>query len=183
MSQTMPQRNKPRLYVALCSRVDTSFRNEVDCDSYHWSLLVGPDSAAREKAGTRYHVRHERGTPKMFYEEQDMDLSLAQKIHVKIAVAKVISIAQLQKTLRNLPLHDDDPTWTCLSWVKSAFQRLITDRKVLKGYVSANDWPDIEARTRRFVQQKREQRRTLDLSGITHSIPTWNFWENRETNR
>ena len=89
--QAMPQKNKPRLYIALCSRVDTSFRNEVDCDSYHWTLLVGPDSAAREEAGTRYHVRHDRGPPKMFYEEQDVGLSLAQMIHVKIAIAKVIN--------------------------------------------------------------------------------------------
>jgi hypothetical protein len=118
----------------------------------------------------------------MFYEEQDMDLSLAQMIHVKIAVAKVISIARLQKILRDLPLHDDDPSYTCFSWVKCAFQKLIADRKALKGYVSGSDWPDIEARTRRYVQQKREQRRTLDLAGTTRPIPTWNFWENRETN-
>jgi hypothetical protein len=178
----MPQKNKPRLYVALCSRVDTSFRNEVDCDTYHWALLVGPDSAARNEAGTRYHVRHDRGKPKMFYEEQDMDLSLAQSIHVKIAVAKVTSLARLQKTLRNLPLDNADPTWTCLSWVKFAFKKLISDRKAVKGYVSRSDWPDIEARTRRYVQEKREQRRTLDRAGISHYIPTWNFWENRETN-
>lgn len=179
----MPQKNKPRLYIALCSRVDTSFRNEVDCDSYHWALVVGPDSSAREEAGTRYHVRHERGTPKMFYEEQDMDLPLAQTIHVKIAIAKVISIAQLQKALRDMPLHSEDPTFTCLSWVRFAFQKLIADRKALKSYVSGNDWPGIEGRTRRYVQEKREQRRTLDLAGTSHSIPTWNFWENRETNQ
>jgi hypothetical protein len=179
----MPQKNKPRLFIALCSRGDTSFRNEVDCDSYHWALLVGPDSGSREEAGTRYHVRHYRGIPKMFYEEQDMDPSLAQTIHVKITVAKVVSIAQLQKNLRDLPLHDDDPTWTCLSWVKSAFQKLVANRKALKGYVSRNDWPKIEARTRRYVHEKREQRRILDHSGTPHTIPTWNFWENRETNR
>jgi hypothetical protein len=119
----------------------------------------------------------------MFYEEQDVGLSLAQMIHVKIAIAKVISIAQLRKILRDLPLRDDDPTWTCISWVKSAFQRLIADRKALKSYVSGNDWPDIEARARRYVQQKREQRRTQDHAGPTHTIPTWNFWENRETSQ
>lgn len=118
----------------------------------------------------------------MFYEEQDMDLSLAQIIHVKIAVAKVTSLAQLQKNLRDLPLDNADPTWTCLSWVKFAFKKLISNRKAVKGYVSGSDWPDIEARTRRYVQEKREQRRTLDRAAISHSIPTWNFWENRETN-
>ena len=179
----MPQKNKPRLYIALCSRGDTSFRNEVHWDSYHWALLVGPDSASRGEAGTRYHVRHDRSSPKMFYEEQDMDLSLAQMVNIKIAVAKVISIAQLQRVLRDLPLHDDDPTWTCLSWVRSAFQKLIADRKALKGYVTGKDWPDMEARARRYVQQKREQRRTQDLARTTHTIPTWNFWENRETNQ
>ena len=177
----MPQKNKPRIYVALCSRGDSSFRNEFHCDSYHWALLIGPDAASREKAGTRYHVRHVRESPKMFYEEEDMDLSLAQTVHVRIAVAKVISIAQLQKALRDLPLHEDDPTWTCLSWVRAAFQKLIADRKALKGYVSETDWPDIEARTRRYVQQKREQRRAQDLAGAVSTIPTWNFWENRET--
>jgi uncharacterized protein DUF6914 len=105
LSRAMPQKNKLRLYIALCSRGDTSFRNEVDCDSYHWALLVGPDSGSREEAGTRYHVRHYRGTPKMFYEEQDMDLSLAQMIHVKIAVAKVISIAQLQLITTRSPIE------------------------------------------------------------------------------
>jgi hypothetical protein len=117
----------------------------------------------------------------MFYEEQDMDLSLSQMIHVKIAIAKVISIAQFQRLLRDLPVSNDDPAWTCLSWVRSAFQKAIADRKALKGYVSGNDWPDIEARARRYVHQKREQRRAQDLAGSTHMIPTWNFWENRET--
>lgn len=179
----MPQKNKPRLYIALCSRVDTSFRDEVDCDSYHWVLLVGPDSAARDEAGTRYHVRHDRGTLKTFYEEQDMDVSLAQTIMVKITLAKVTSIAQLQKTLRGLPMPEDDPTWTCLSWVRLALQKLVTDRKAVKTYVTGDDWADIEARTRRYVQEKREQRRALDLSSLPHSIPTWNFWENRETHQ
>ena len=179
----MPQKNKPRVYIALCSRGDSSFRDEVHCDSYHWALLIGPDSASRGKAGTRYHVRHERESPKMFYDEEDMDLSLAQMVHVRIAVAKVISMAQLQKALRDLPLHEDDPTWTCLSWVRAAFQKLVADRKALKGYVSENDWPDIEARTRHYVQQKREQRRAQDLAGAVSTIPTWNFWENRETHQ
>ena len=178
-----PQKNKPRLYVALCSRDDASFRNNANCDTYLWALLVGPDTAARDAAGTRHHVRHDQGTQNVFCEEQDMDLALAQTIHVRIAFAKVVSVAQLQKTLRNLPLKDSDPTWTCLSWVKLAFQKLVENRTALKGYVFRDDWSAIEARARRYVQEKREQRRTLYLAGITHSIPTWNFWEKRETNQ
>src|SRR5271156_1934665 len=179
----MPQKNKPRFYIALCSEGEPAFGNEVDWDEYDCALLVGAFFFFQAEDGIRDHVRHYRGTPKMFYEEQDMDLSLAQMIHVKIAVAKVISVTQLQKNLRNVPLHDDDPTWTCLSWVKCAFQELVANRKVLKGYVSGNDWPEIEARTRRYVHEKREQRRILDHAGTLHTIPTWNFWENRETNR
>ena len=176
----MVQRNKPRLYVALCSRGDNSFRDEVKCESYHWVILVGPDSPYKAEAGVRYQVRHEAGHKQWYYEEQDVEASASEKVMVRIAIAKVVSTARLEKILRSLPLPEDDPSYSCLTWVKTGFRKLINDSSAIKGYVNADDWVDIESRARRYAQQKRGQRRFQEGTGDKTTVPTWNFWENRE---
>lgn len=140
---------------------------------------MGPKSPLRETAGTRHHVEHVGGPEhRYFYVADDAEyIPSAQSIIVRIAIAKVVDTVRLAAILRNVPVHQDDTSWNCLSWVKDAFLRIVEDEKrCVKGYVEAKDWKDIERRTREFVKTKRDTRRPPG-----DSIPTWNLWENRET--
>lgn len=99
----------------------------------------------------------------------------AENILVRIAVAKVVDTVRLQRILRAVPLQQDDVSRNYLGWVREGFLRLVKDDCV-KGYVGARDWREIEKKTREYAKKKRDERReTGDL------IPTWNWWENRET--
>ena len=174
-------KHKPRLYIALCPRYSSaSFsRTDANCDSYHWTLLVSEKSSHRSARGTRYHVEHAGGSEhRYFYVEDDAPyIPAAESILVRVAVAKVVDTARLQMILRAAPIHHDDLSWNCLSWVKESFERLVEDeQRCVKGYVDARDWREMEKKTREYVKRKRDERRqTGDI------IPTWNYWENRET--
>lgn len=179
---TSSRKDKPRLYIALCPRYSSSSsfsRTNANCDSYHWILLVGSKSSLRETAGARYHVEHASGPEHRYlYVEDDAGcIPSAQDVIVRIAVAKIVDATRLQAILRDVPVDQEDPSWNCLSWIKDAFLRLMADeQRCVKGYVEAKDWKDIERKAREYAKKKRDERRSTG-----DSIPTWNFWENRET--
>jgi len=183
------QKDKPRLYIALYPRGGTSFQTNVNCDSYHWSIIVGPQTAWRKDPGTRYHVAHvdhgdRRHDQHWFYEEQDMASSAtAQRVLVRVAVAKVIDEPRLQSLLRELPVAEDDSAFSCLTWVKNAYLKLMADSKCLKSYLDEADWPAVERCAREYCKRKREQRRIQDQAATwdAETVSTFNFWENRET--
>jgi hypothetical protein len=142
-------------------------------------LLEGPKSSFRKTTGTRHHVEHVNGPEHRYlYVADDIEhIPSAQSIIVRIAVAKVVDTERLAAILRDVPLHQDDTSWNCLSWIKDAFLRIMEDeQRCVKGYVEAKDWKNIERRTREYVKKKRGERRPAG-----DSIPTWNLWENRET--
>lgn len=78
-TSTLLKTNKPRLYLALYPRgtgCTSSFSSSSHCDSFHFSLLVGPQTCSRKDPGTRYHVAHSddsdsRGSL-FVYEERDI---------------------------------------------------------------------------------------------------------------
>ena len=172
-------KDKPRLYIALTPRCSTFSHTGANCDSYHWNLLVGPKSPSRDTAGTRHHVEHASGPDHRYlYVADDAQyFPSPQSIIVRITVAKIVDTTRLEAVLRHVPVHQDDTSWNCLSWIRDAFLRVLEDeQRCVKGYVEAKDWKGIERRTREYARKKRDERRPAG-----ESIPTWNFWENRET--
>ncbi|KIV84026.1 hypothetical protein PV11_06002 [Exophiala sideris] len=184
-------RDKPRLYIALYPRGGLSFfRNNFNCDSYHWSLIVGPQTALRTDPGTRYHIAHvDDDTNKYVYEEQDIPSTAgAQTVLVRVAVAKVTDESRLEALLREIPLRQDDSAYTCHTWVREAFIKVLDDSKSVKSYLKADDWNAVEACARKYCKRKRDAGRFVEISnvgGVNQSngqmISTFNFWENRET--
>lgn len=184
-------RDKPRLYIALYPRGGLSFfRNNFNCDSYHWSLIVGPQTALRTDPATRYHIAHvdDENTRKYFYEEQDIPSNAgAQTVLVRVTVAKVVDEARLRALLRDIPLREDDSAYTCHSWVREAFIKLLSDSKSVKSYLKSDDWNAVEACARKYCKRKRDAGRFVENSeGEANRwnpqiISTFNFWENRET--
>ncbi|KAJ9614332.1 hypothetical protein H2200_002468 [Cladophialophora chaetospira] len=196
-TSTKPTRDKPRLYIVLYPRggssTASSFRNVSSCDSYHWALVVGPQTALRADVGTRYHVAHLDEGNKYIYEEQDIPLNIAaQKGLVRIALCKVTNEQRLQSILRSLPPRENDSAFNCLTWVREAFTKLHEDGKVAKTYLKASDWEHVEACTRKYCKRKRDAGRfqeSNDMADNNGAVPAWdvkkistfNFWENRET--
>ncbi|KAK4942138.1 hypothetical protein LTR10_018030 [Elasticomyces elasticus] len=184
-------RDKPRLYIALYPRGGLPFfRNNFNCDSYHWSLIIGPQTALRTDPGTRYHIAHgDDDTNKYVYEEQDIPSTAgAQTVLVRVAVAKVTDESRLEALLREIPLRQDDSAYTCHTWVREAFIKVLDDNKSVKSYLKADDWNAVEACARKYCKRKRDAGRFVEDSnagGMNQSngqmISTFNFWENRET--
>ncbi|KAF2720659.1 hypothetical protein K431DRAFT_88585 [Polychaeton citri CBS 116435] len=190
------QRNKPRLYVALYPRggSESSFTRTSDCESYHWALIVGPQTASRSDAGTRYHIAHSStlsfadsrrvSVQSLVYEENDLPTTpSAQTMLVRIAVAKVINADYVRDILRSLPVAVDGVNDTCLAWVQNAFTELHSKHGCLKSYLCEEDWKEVEMVAREYCKRKREQRRWTDADGPWDmgNVSTYTFWQNRET--
>jgi hypothetical protein len=178
------------LYPRGGSSASSSFRNVSSCDSYHWALVVGPQTAGRTDAGTRFHVAHYDDSNRYFYEEQDIPLNaVAQKGLVRIAVCKVTNEERLQSILRALPVPEDDSAFSCLAWVRSGFRKLHDDGKAIKTYLKSENWDDIETCARKYCKRKRDMGRFQDhgrdgapaAAWDVKKISTFNYWENRET--
>ncbi|KIW22169.1 uncharacterized protein PV07_12488 [Cladophialophora immunda] len=197
-SSLKPAKDKPRLYIVLyprsASSTNSSFRNALSCDSYHWSIVVGPQTARRTDQGIRYHVAHlDHNTHRHFYEEQDIPSNpIAQSGLVRVAVCKVTDEERLHSILRDLPIPADDSAFNCLTWVREAFCKLHEDGKSVKSYLNADDWQGVETCARKYCKRKRDAGRFQEGNAVLNNnggeaawsvdkISTFNFWENRET--
>ncbi|KIW93387.1 uncharacterized protein Z519_05992 [Cladophialophora bantiana CBS 173.52] len=197
-SSLKPTKDKPRLYIVLyprsASSTNSSFRSALSCDSYHWSIVVGPQTARRADKGIRYHVAHlNHDTHRHFYEEQDIPSNpIAQSGLVRVAVCKVTDEERLHSILRELPIPGDDSAFNCLTWVRQAFCKLHEDGKSVKSYLNADDWQAVETCARKYCKRKRDAGRFQEGNGPLNNnggnaawsaekISTFNFWENRET--
>jgi hypothetical protein len=191
-SLLMPSKDKPRLYIVLYPRggssPTSSFRNNLNCDAYHWSIVVGPQTAGRKDQGTRYHVAHlDQESGEYVFEEQEISTSPSlQTGLVRVTVAKVTDEARLQSILRAIQVREDDTAFNCLTWVREAFLKLHQDAKSIKTYLNADDWNAVETCARKYCKRKRdigrwqEDRVPRGLWNV-EKISTFNFWENRET--
>lgn len=193
-SLLIPSKDKPRLYIVLYPRggslQTSSFRNDLNCDAYHWSVAVGPQTAIRSNQGTRYHVAHldqDQEAGKYLFEEQDISTSPSlQTGLIRVTVAKVTDEARLQAILRTIQVRQDDTAFNCLAWVREAFVKLHQDGKSLKSYLKEDDWGAVESCARKYCKRKRdigrwqEDRLPRGLWNMD-KISTFNFWENRET--
>jgi hypothetical protein len=193
-----PTKDKPRLYIVLYPRgessTSSSFRNASSCDSFHWALVVGPQTAWRTDPGTRYHVAHlGDNLDRYLYEEQDIPLNaVAQRGLVRIAVCKVTDEDRVRSILRDLPIRANDSAFNCHTWVREAFRELHDDGKAVKSYLKADDWDAVEACARKYHKRKRDAGRFAEGHAAVNNngaatqwdvkqVSTFNFWENRET--
>ncbi|KAK3933570.1 hypothetical protein QBC46DRAFT_326314 [Diplogelasinospora grovesii] len=167
---------KLNLYVALYAREQPN--------TYHWALLTGYKDEHKKPEGYRYHVRNLPGRDQSGravvtwqYEERDLtNVRFTTQLLVRIRVSKVADLARLQEILRQVPVVQGDPSWTCRIWVRDAIAALNADGRALKKPVN---WPAVEARGPQYVQEKIAANRWgagADLS----TAPTWDMMKNKE---
>ncbi|KAI1941145.1 hypothetical protein LOZ66_001653 [Ophidiomyces ophidiicola] len=152
----MPTRNKDRVYVALYA----CGGNEPNM--YHWAIIVGPKKEGDGKLGYRYHVKH------------------TAMLLGRIMVAKVTDGAQLHRCLAAVPIIQNNPEWTCRTWVKDAVASLEADGKSLG--IRVTNWEEIEKTANEYIGTKRQQRR-YDGSGPwkLRTVPTFDLIQKKET--
>lgn len=115
----------------------------------------------------------------------------AQTALVRITCAKVTDEHRLQTLLRGVPVREDDSAFSCLSWVRAAFTKLLDDGKSVKSFLKPDEWNAVEACARKYCKRKRDVGRFQDepngaggyyrVQWDDDKISTFNFWENRET--
>lgn len=202
------RKDKPRLYLALLPKggpAGGAYGSQFSCDSYHWALVLGPKSALRSQAGVAYHIVHTASgftDSASFYEETDLgeQAHLSRTILARIALAKVVDEEYVVSVIRgaaaatrkaSIAAHgstDHVCRTSCLSWVKTAWEAISGDTsKPLRTFFGPGEWDNIENRARKYVKRKRLQGRyhpntgPADITWNADEIPTWNYWENRET--
>lgn len=176
----MAPSNKLRLYIALYARGSEAQ------DPYHWALISGPKTETDTSRGKRYHVRQRQYTEngelrsRWEYGELEIPTSPTRMILVRVMVAKVVKWERMQQILRAVPTVQNDPNWTCRTWVRDALASLAADVGVLG--TSATAWTTVESTVKRYVGQKKDQHR---FDGQVHwdmnKVPTWDLIENKET--
>ena len=173
--------NKLRVYVALYHR-----DSRAPPDSYHWALLVSPKSDDSLSTTMQYHVKNTvqpgiQGQPWVFEASMLSDSSTRFRLLVRILVGKIKKPESLASSLRSVPIVQNDPGWTCISWVRDALSRLDTDGILTSGKIAA--WDEVERQCRHYVAEKHAQGR-WKASGagaqIAGSIPTWDMLQGHE---
>ena len=176
----MAPSNKSRLYVALYAR------GGAEQDTYHWALISGPKTETDTSRGKRYHVRQHQYSEngelrtRWEYEELEISISPTRMILVRVTVAKVIKWERMEQILRAVPIVQNDPNWTCRTWVRDALANLVADEGVLG--TSVSDWTTVEITCKRYVREKKDQHRfDGQVQWDMEKVPTWDLIENKET--
>ncbi len=94
-------------------------------------------------------------------------------------VAKIENEALLVKILRGTPVVQDDPAWTCRSWLADALTRMQAAGNKAVG-TARLDWPTINAFARRYVAEKKAAGRYAEGADMALPRPTWDLLEERE---
>lgn len=101
---------------------------------YHWALLTGPKSISDNSIGKRFHAREQmtmvsnRPQPIRQFEERDINMTPTAMILVRVVVAKIVDQQRMENILRrNVPIRTGNPSWSCVAWVKEAYETLMAD--------------------------------------------------------
>lgn len=169
--------NKDRIYVALYAR------GGQDPNTYHWAIIIGPKNEVEGGQGGRYHVKHDPLQPgESFWKYEDLPIPLTQtaSLLARVTIGKVTDKSRLERVLKNVPLVQGDPAWTCRVWVRDAIAALVADGKCLG--TSVTDWTTVEQACNNYVGEKRAARR-YDGSGSwkAGTVPTYDLLERKET--
>lgn len=133
----MPDRDKDRLYLVLAHR-------SMKRPGFHWALMVVPKKGSKNGNMQGAHVFHAVNTytsanvpldhnnnPLWRYENNAVDTMLHARLVARFLVAKLVAgrstdetITHVDSILKQVPLVQGDPRWTCISWLIDALATL-----------------------------------------------------------
>lgn len=75
-----------------------------------------------------------------------MPAKATPKLLTKISVGNVVDIDHMLEIIRDVPIHQDNSDWNCVTWIHEALDELALDNTVLEGEGSGSDWLDLRDR-------------------------------------
>jgi len=97
----------------------------------------------------------------------------------RILIAKIEDEKGLLKIMEETPVVQDDPSFTCRSWLIDVLMRMSkADPKVVG--TSELDWGNIEVQARKYVEEKIAAGRYLEQDQILGPKPTWDMTGQKE---
>lgn len=160
---------------------------------YHWALLVGPKYEDSNSKGKRFHVKETMTTvdgrtqSRWVFEERDIGMNPTAMILVRVVIGKVGNLERMASVLRQVPVHQNQPGWNCVSWLQDALNALRRDGKALSGArssIATASWEEDRDEALRFVREKEREHRFdgkatpgwFDMS----QVATYDFLQGRE---
>lgn len=154
----------------------------LNSNRYHWSFLVGPKVERKGKnakaRGTMYHVKYP-STKIWEYEERELsDVRGGPRLFVRLLIGKVTNENRLKQIFRGIPVVQNDPSWTCSTWMMNALAAIESDGTAVG--TSVLDWATMRDWAITYVAQKIAAGRFDDPVGELPK-PTWDLIEGIET--
>ncbi|KAG5918836.1 hypothetical protein E4U42_006725 [Claviceps africana] len=147
---------------------------------FHWAFLIGPKAeAGKHVPGLRCHVKNPAITGWFYDENKLQDVKCTVNLLVRILVAKIEDEKGLLTILRETPVIQDDPSFTCRTWLADALMRISKAEPKVTG-TSQLDWDKIEIKSRRYVEQKVAAGRYRDETQVLGPKPTWDLTSQKE---
>ena len=124
-----------RLFITLQYRLERS--------GFHWSLLLSPKSESKDREDKDSHLFHVINSfspgapvapnqkPGWRYEEKPVNVLRSRTMTARVLVAKLsgaesveVQAQRIHRVLRNVPLVQNDESWTCKVWIEQALAAL-----------------------------------------------------------
>src|SRR5579862_5092857 len=145
--------NKDRVYLTLFARSKSG--------TYHWGITRSPkyEGEGDELDSSLYHVRNLPGENASIYWEYEMRRIRSKGTRnslVRIHISKIDprNVERMEEALADVELIQDDPSWTCRSWVRDAVAELGR-----QGLIRRWDWSTLESKALWYVQKKIDEGR------------------------
>ncbi|KAI1804868.1 hypothetical protein F4811DRAFT_517999 [Daldinia bambusicola] len=166
--------NKKRLYIAI---YPSGVRGN-ETRKYHWAFLVGPKNEGDgEVPGHRYHVRNPGGT--WIYEDVSLrNVKSTINLLARVLIAKITDEKRLLEIFRSTPVVQNDPNFSCRTWLVDALSRISADGKAVGTAVL--EWEKIEKSARSYVEEKTATGRYGAGVDMTAAKPVWDLLEQQE---
>jgi Family of unknown function (DUF6914) len=131
----MPEKNKNCMYITLQHRMGKP--------GYHWAILLAPKHQSTDfdiKDSHLFHVTNtylpefglgQSGIPDWRYEHKPANSMRSRALVARLLIAKLPASTmmdthanRINEILRQVPVVQNDPEWTCQVWVKNALAAL-----------------------------------------------------------
>jgi hypothetical protein len=132
--------------------------------SYHWGIVSAPKNGDFRRA-VLYHVRNviDGGVVVWKFERKPLQDGATTKMLTGVIFAKIINKQQVEQILASVPMVQNDPNWTCRSWVNDAIAAL-EGSGAISG-APAGGFAPVEAEARTFTGEMVEQQRFTENGG------------------
>jgi hypothetical protein len=158
-----------------------------DPQTYHYALHISPKEESidptvcettKHQCKNILQVKEDTVTISWVYEVVNVNPNHDNRILVRVLLGEV-NRSDAAENFADVPVIQDNPNFTCVTWVRQALLRLNQARAGGKGIIL--DWGGIQKTALTFVGMKKQQGRfETGWKGDSSRIPTFNMISGKE---